>query len=1069
MIKKQMTQTDNESVRLELDKVLKKRYGGAVSIRGIRYQVLYSINRAFELYNENDETTSIRLEGIEDVDISLGSKTVNEYVQVKTSQKPWAWAKLKDPIKNFLETYRVTPFCRFVLAVDFQLTKDIAKLAKMESLSLAEKDAIKKKFRQLCKDLDSKKLEKSEKSKPKKKINATDEEADSIANILTFVSLSEDKLLQQLRLSIADNFKLGSEAVDFYLLVLVAKFLEWAKDRKTVTLSQLENIRANFGEALARETEFQAYGRGLIDRISWKADAKITDFFDGKGTRPGHIVANVDVKRPIWIEKIKKALDYSKICILRSSSGQGKSALLYRYAYNYSPIENTFILKIAEFSEQVESTINYLRFRNGLGLPILLLIDNAGWQTRLWPSIVQECAALNIQVLMTIRNEDWHRFAKESLTGYEILEPILDLNEAKQIFKAFKSEKRLHVSINSPEWAYEKIGQPHLLMEYVYLLTHGRMLEERLRDQIRQFNEQKEDPIKVEILRRVALADTLGVPILSRKLLLDENIKHKLRDDPQLVLNSLNGEYINLEKEIITGLHAVRSDHITQILHEGYLNLGDTALAILDAVPPNSIVTFISNAICKEGLDVPLFIQGLIDKAKNAGFDILLAFLEGIFEAGERQFFETNKGLFDEAYQFNGSSATFLIMSDFMPVVKVNFINEQVNSITDEKREYYRRLQKISLKISKTSRGLDLCRKFLSQTISSIEQKNILQANLGNLGELLDWCVLCQVDLSVWLSVCDEILENPQIFHSTLDSFCNFTQGLYRYDEPAYHNWFSKNQQDVISYLKLHADCVELNILDNILSIKFFPNSENKNFNEQAMSRLKKLRSAIPFCEYHQSQGIWDLPVDIKLSVDDTYKNMPKKDIPYESDIRKNIVWKNVVKNYYLSDSYYQYEESWYNLRHDALRLVRGLSKGLQKSMIGKKFNFQAMLEGGQLLLRLNEHFRHIPDYPRQTPKYLEEILKGSPKRYSTSLKNFFSQLFQYVKDTNNREILRLAVINFEEATKYLPKLHNAFDQLFKEFSDYFDVRKLNHEEIKEYRILANLLHTWIRSLSNAV
>jgi len=1067
MIKKtnNTNNTDNESVKLELNKVLKKRYGGAVNIRGIRYQVLYSINRAFELYNENDEIGSIRLEGIEDVDIFFGSSTVDEYVQVKTSQKPWAWYQLKDPIKNFLETYRVTPFCRFVLVVDFQLTKDIAKLAQMESLSLADKKAIKNKFRQLCKNLDSdsKKLE-----KPKKKINVTDDEADNIANILTFVSLPESKLLKQLRLSIADNFKLGSEAVDFYLLVLVAKFLELAKDRKTVTLSQLEDIRAKIGESLARETEFQAYGRGLIDRISWKADAKTTDFFDGKGTRPGHIVANVDVKRSIWIEKIKEAVHYSNTCILRSSSGQGKSALLYRYAYDYSPVDNTFILKIAESLEQVESTINYLRFRNSLGLPILLLIDNAGWQTRLWPSIVQECAALNIQVLMTVRNEDWHRFARESLTGYEILEPVLDLNEAKHIFKAFKSDKRLHASINSPEWAYEKIGQPHLLMEYVYLLTHGRMLEERLRDQIKQFNEQKEDPIKVEILRRVALADTLGVPILSRQLLLDENIQRKLRDDPQLVLNSLNGEYVNLEKGIITGLHAIRSDHITRILHEEYLNLSDTALAILDAIPPNSIVTFVSNAICKEGLDVTLFTQGMIEKAKNAGFETLLAFLEGIFEAGERQFFETNKGQFDEAYQLNGSSATFLIMSDFMPVVTVNTITEMANRFkNDERGENFRKLQEISLKISKTNRGLDLCRNFLSHTTSSIGQKNVLQANLGNLGELLDWCVLCQVNLSVWLSVRDKILENPQIFHFTLDNFCNFAQGFYRYDEPAYHSWFSKNQQDMISYLKLHTDCVKLDITDNTLSVKFFPkpSTDDKSFNEQAMSRLKKLRSALPFCEYYQSQGIWNLPVDIKLSIDDTYKNMPKKNLHYESDIEKNIVWKNVVENYYLPDSYYQYEESWYNLRHDALRFVCGLSKGLQKSMMGKKFNFQAMLEGGQLLLRLDEHFRHIPDYPRQTPKSLEEILKGKPKRYSISLQNFFSQFFQYVKDTNNREILRLAVINFENATKYLPELHDAFEQLFKDFPDYFDVRKLNKEEIKAYRILANLLSTWINSI----
>ena len=75
----------------------------------------------------------------------------------------------------------------------------------------------------------------------------------------------------------------------------------------------------------------------------------------------------------------------------------------------------------------------------------------------------------------------------------------------QKAFDIFKSKGQLHASIVSPEWAYEKIGKPHLLIEYVYLLTYGRM-SERLKDQVKQFSIQNEDPAKVEILRRTALA-----------------------------------------------------------------------------------------------------------------------------------------------------------------------------------------------------------------------------------------------------------------------------------------------------------------------------------------------------------------------------------------------------------------------------------------------------------------------------------------------------------------------------------------------------------------------------------
>jgi hypothetical protein len=514
--KKRKVQTREKAARQKLNVLLKTRFHGAVNIRGIRYQIQYSLLRAFDLYAEDDRVSAIRLEGIEDVDL-LGLRLEDEYIQVKTAQDPWNWSKLKSPIKNFLQVYRENPNCRFVLAVDFELRTEIAKLAQLKSLSPKEKKRIEDKFRNLC-----------------YQIEATTSEADGIASRLTITSQPEKKIEEQLKQTVTETFELGSGAVDIYILVLVSKFLGWAKDRKTVYQTDLESVRAEIGENLAREREFQAYGRGLIDRISWEFDANITDFFEGKGTRPGHIAANIDVKRPKWLEKINKAIDSSKICILRSSSGQGKSALLYRYAYEQWPAENTFILQVVETQEHVEGVRNYLQFRAKLGLPILLLIDNAGWHTRLWPLIAQECAALGVRVLVAVRNEDWHRFARESLTSYEILEPTLDLDEARQIFKIFQSEGRLHASVDSPEWAYERIGEPHLLIEYVYLLTHGCMLEERLRDQMKQFSEQNEDPAKIEILRRTSLADTLGAPLLADKLL--KNIQ--LRDDPQQVLKN---------------------------------------------------------------------------------------------------------------------------------------------------------------------------------------------------------------------------------------------------------------------------------------------------------------------------------------------------------------------------------------------------------------------------------------------------------------------------------------------------------------------------------------------------
>lgn len=1038
-MEKQKAQTGKKAIRQELDALLKTRFHGAVNISGIRYQILYSILRAFDLYVEDDEGVSIRLEGIEDVDL-LGLRLGDEYVQVKSSRDSWNWSKLKEPIRGFLQVYRVEPRCRFVLAVDFELRKDIGRLTQLESLSPKERSRVENKFRNLC-----------------HQVGAFTDETDGLASRLTIVSLPEKQIWEQLRPAVAEAFGLASEAVDTYISVLVAKFLDWAKNRKTVTRPDLDSVRAAVGEALARETEFQAYGRGLIDRISWEPDANIIDFFEGKETRPGHIAADADVRRPMWLERIDRAINFSNICILRSSSGQGKSALLYRYAYEQWPTENTFILRVAESPEHIELACNYLRFRADLGLSVLLLIDNVGWRTRLWPSIARECAALGVRVLVTVRNEDWHRFAREGLTSYEILEPTLDLDEAREIFKAFQSEGRVHASVDSPEWAYERIGEPHLLMEYVYLLTHGRMLEERLRDQVNQFSEQKEDPAKVEILRRTALADVLGAPVLAGKLL--RNIQ--LRDDPQQVLKSLSGEYLNLEAGIITGLHWVRSEHLVHILHEGYPDPGNTALAILEAVAPESISAFVSNAICKQGLDVDIFTKGLVEKAKNATLDTILTFLDGLFEAGERQYFEANHGLFDEAYELAGPAGIFLLSTNFMPVVKLDTIARMVE-ISGDKGENFRKLQEIASRASKSARGLDMCRDFLS-SVNAYIRPETQRASLGNIGCLLDWCSLCNVRLAAWPIVRDVLLTSAPIFDLPLGAFCSFMQGLFRYDNPTYRNWFSRNRQDILGYLKLHTDSNELKVSDSAVYIEFFPDSESGDGgNQQAVSRLKQLRSAIPFCKRYQSKGIWLLPFGLKPSVDDTHKDIPKENLPFESDIEKNVVWRRTVESYYLPDSYYQYEEVWHRLRHEALLFVQGISKGLQRILAGMRFDFRGVFEGGKLPVRLAESLKRIPNPPPQTPEHLKNSLNKAPIEWSSSLGNFLFQIFQYVDDMSRREIGRLAVHNFLDVVKYLPEMHGTFAQLFEKAPDYFGVCELNAPEDKAYPVLADLLDSWI-------
>jgi|GEM_PF-3544996 len=413
--------------------------------------------------------------------------------------------------------------------------------------------------------------------------------------------------------------------------------------------------------------------------------------------------------------------------------------------------------------------------------------------------------------------------------------------------------------------------------------------------------------------------------------------------------------------------------------------------------------------------------------------------------------------LWDTAY-----SGVNNLSSDFRPVIKLDLIAEMCNIFKDERGENFRKLKEISSRTVKVKRGLDLVYDFLSN-ISPYITSDVLQTRLDKVGRLLDWCYLCKTSLPAWQAVSNKLLLSKAIFDMGLSEFCIFAQGLYRYDTAAYHEWFSQNRDDVIGYLKLKTGCIELNISDSALSIEFFLDMEGPDSDpNKALSRLNKLRSAIPFCERYQSQGIWFLPFGLKPSRDETCRDISQKYLHFYSDIKKDMIWHKIAESHYLPDSYYRYEDAWFSLRHDALLFVQGLSKGLQRTLIGKKFDFKGVFEGERLPYRLFHSMQHILNPPPQTPEHLRKSIANVTRKWSSSFQNFIVQHFQYAGDKSNQRIGRLSAINFRDAIKILPEMHRAFSDLFEIAPDYFQARELNAQENKAYLILADLLDAWI-------
>jgi hypothetical protein len=1123
-----------------LDTLLHERYHGAVNIRGIRFQVRYAMLRGVEMAHAVRTATSpaptsvatrvadsvrgispamagastdslhqplLRVEGIEDVDVAdpslgplrvLGQQThaAGEYVQVKTAVSPWSWGKLKEPLVGWIELYRTAAAgITFRLVVNFEPTGDLAHLAHFFELPRHQQWDIRRKFRRLG-----------------AKLGATDTEADGVLERLVIERITDDDLRSRLRTILTEAFSVvDGGALDAFELALTGRFLRWSEERAVIRAVDVLAIGQALGEGLAKQGRFQAIAHGLIGPVDFSPDATPDDFFSGRRTRLGHVVDGLDVRRPEWLDRVDAALTRAGVCVLRAPSGHGKSTLAFRYVVEQWPASQTLVVRSAQTPEEVASLSDYLRHRRKIGLPVRVLID-ADYRTRLWPEVAAVAASVGAQVLVTVRTEDYQRYPLYALTRREIIEPTLSLEEAARIFAEFARRGHVAANVLSAAWAYEQLRRPPLLLEYVYLITHGVMLEDRLREQVHSFSALGEDPAKQDVLRLVSLASALGAPIRLEPMLGVVT----LRDDPQDVLRPLVGEYLVVEEGLVSGLHWVRSEHLARVLHDGGIPpVHQTALRLLPLVPASSLPFVIANALSWQGLDRTAFVKGLVDQYRTADTTTLVSVVEGLYEAGEREFFIANRAPFDDANMRMGFDGMLLLWSETAPLMRVD-TSDRMIQILGEKAGAFPQYKAWAEQVRDGPRGLDLVRTFL-QAVADSRSDHMLQPD-GATGRLLDWCAVADVRLPHWSEARGRIVAQRGACALALDDALDLVQGLYRYDREAFEQWFDCHGDAWLAYLQRKVSGLAVTLLEptsvqtelararnpewidspeakaleddarhhtvedveaaskdaarhgeptaDVDLLFAVPHDSESSIGDETRWRLDLLRRAIPFAGRYFTQGDFLLPTGFVLPVDDTTKAVPRWNLPLPSDVAKNRVWGDVVTRAYLPDSFYQFQERWVAARRAALRVVRGLNRAITRALQGRPVDAEAVFGSGDTLAEFEGALRDVPwlsaEHFATLGQPLSDALaahlkEGAPNKWRNSMQTFLRQFVQYFGGLDEH-IGRLAVMNFRDAASALSNTHAFFAAMFLDAPDYFSARVLNDEELAAYGDLAVLL-----------
>ena len=215
----------------------------------------------------------------------------------------------------------------------------------------------------------------------------------------------------------------------------------------------------------------------------------------------------------------------------------------------------------------------------------------------------------------------------------------------------------------------EKIADRKLLIEFTYLITHGQMLEERLRTQVQEIDRLGEDPAKLQILRLVSVAQLYGARITSESLLQSVAFQR----DPDLTLQSLEGEYILHSGGFYEGLHYVRSQHLVSLLHRA-TPLEKTAITLIQHLDQENLELFIGAVFTDSMVNHDQLLSVLMERCHHHSLAFANGIVMSLFTASELTYYRSQKPIFDQAFEGVGSSSITLLCSATLPFPTINIL-----------------------------------------------------------------------------------------------------------------------------------------------------------------------------------------------------------------------------------------------------------------------------------------------------------------------------------------------------------------------------------------------------------
>ncbi|MBS7233934.1 hypothetical protein KHA90_23250 [Flavobacterium psychroterrae] len=833
------------------------------ALRGYRTQFLYSLH--YILYSLSNDLV-FRLEGEEDLDILGDNGQLLYAIQLKNLAKPITLSDVLSEqktsfIKRFLDKYSdAIP----ILVSYGEISQELKNWEK-------HKDTI------------------SEKEKTTlKKYKITEDEWKLVKNKTQFTEINEEEIADEIEKLIKCNFPEVDPIPTIGFLLNWLQFI--AEKQQPITTkdfySKIQDFAKYLAERIAVHNQYGLILKPLHKVSTQNANQALLEreFYNATLTRYEHILLGLDVNREKYLETINDELKENNTIILKGASGQGKTVLLYGYVHNYVNDWLSYELNIQQDPIITQQSIQAVAsISKKLEVPTVFLI-NVNPNSTDWLQIIKESAHLkHIRFLVAIRNEDWYR---ASAIGVEFEYKEIDLSLSKEeaeIIYTKLNERNKITHFTDFEQAWIQIGDGAPLLEFVYSITQGNSLHNKLKQQVQQLVKEthQDNNLQIEFLRIVSLSDSLGVKIDMSKL--DSNI------DYQFIIEKLENEYLvkkSLDRKYIQGLHLIRSQKLVEILFDEFINCKETyAYKCIPLIDEKDLYLFLLQMFHLEILKPNQFIADLNSKVHIKSWAVYASILKSFIWLGTKNYVESNRKVIDDCKTICGGAWT--MFTDFM--FGSNYDRNgilDILKVDDERRE---KINNINRRLLPNKNVFNLATEVINK-LDFPEEVPLTTFGWKSFGEILFWLKNIP-NQKEKLPLFEESKFEFAFQNLDSKSLSKLMLGMHSYS--AELDVIRKKYVAIfIEQIKREYDVIHLSVDENEVNVHYIidilKNVVERSTNDFIVGVLDVIRTALPDKKQFNSQGYGHRLQTLAIDLDSTHKTMPVQNMPLEEWVNIN-------------------------------------------------------------------------------------------------------------------------------------------------------------------------------------